>query len=901
MIRPPRLPETLLSALLPRDDRDEILGDLSEEFARRRSEAPVRAVLWYWLQIVLIPGWLLGAGARSLRMDAADVKRSIRGLVRTPAFTLVAVLSLGLGIGATAAIAGAIQALLLVSLPVEAPEELSLVYHSWPDEWEGGQYGSGSTEDPLGGRQLHSNISWPAWEALRAGTPPEVSVAAYTFVRELSVVRRDAPALAAGGMLVSGGYFETLSLGMHLGRPLTPVDEADGAAPVVVLSHDFWQRAFGGDASILGTTLRLNGRDFEVVGVSARGYVGLSPGGFFGPSDVIVPVSHHPTFLSIGVSAGQTLETDPLRHWLRPIARVPGHVARPDLAARWTNLLQGEMVAGGVIAEGDADDMRVRLLDGSRGLDSLRAETDGPLRILALTVGLVLLIACANLTTLLLARGAARSEEMALRRALGASRWELARPQIAESALLGLLGGLLGFVVALEGGPLIVSSLTDGAGNAAVRYEMSWPFVLATAGAAILAAGVSGWLPALRIMRTEPSSYLGTRGEGNAGRNFSAVRLLIGAQIAISVPLVVAATLFLQTLGNLTAIDPGFDPEGLTVFRADARLVAQEKEEQDRIYDRLLAELEALPGVESAAIVENVLVSGWRSNSSVDVDGDVAMMDMNAVSPAFFETMGISLLSGRLLTEDDMVSSNRVAVVNETAERTLFDGSAVGRSFTVSRSEVTIVGVVSDVKYGGLKAEIGPAFFDAWKARPGGLYSAHFVVKSDLPAAGLERSLRETVARIDPTLPVTGLRRQSDDVRAQAARERVFARLLTVFGGFGLLLSCIGLHGLTALSVSQRTSEMGIRLALGATQPSIVGMVLRQVVGLTSAGLVLGLLAALQVGPVVESFLFGVEARSVPILAIAAGVMLASAIIAGALPALRAARVDPLESLSARS
>lgn len=903
MTRPPRLPERILSSLLPADDRDEILGDLSEAYSHRHTSSPASAAVWYWLQLLLVPAWLIRAAATSLRFDPAEVRRSVRSLIRAPGFTIVAVVSLGLGIGATAAIAGAINALLLVTLPVDSPEQLSLVYHSWPDEWDGGQYGSSSSEDLEGGRQLHSNISWPAYTTLHRAAGPDVAVSGYAFVRELSVVRGTDPALAAAGMLVTGDYFETLRLGVHLGRPLAATDDEVGAAPVAVLSHDFWQRAFGGDRSVVGESLRLNGTRFEVVGVAPAGYVGLSPGGFFGPSDVIVPISHHDTFLSIGVAEGESLQTDALRHWVRLIARVPEGLSWNEVEERWTGLVRREMVEAGVFTEGVADDMSMRLLEGRRGLDSLRTTTAGPLRILSLTVVLVLLIACANLTTLLLARGAARSEEMALRRAIGASRWELARPQIVESALLGLLGGGLGFLIALEGGPLLVSSLTDGSGAAAVRYEVSWPFVTATALAALAAAGVSGWLPALRIMRTEPSSHLGGRSQGGASRRFGAARLLIGAQIAISVPLVVAAGLFLQTLGNLTSVDPGFDAEGLTVFRADASLVTRDRTEQNRIYERILSDVGRISGVEHAAIVENVLVSGWRSNTSVTVDDTHAMMDMNAVSPGFFETMRISHLSGRMLSSDDLTSPTPVAVVNEAAERRLFGGSAVGRTFTLAGRgrTVTVVGVVSDVKYGGLRQEIEPAFFDPWLQRPGGLYSVHFVLRTSLAAPVVDRAVRAVVADIDPALPVSDLRSQSDDLRARAARERVFARLLTVFGGFGLLLSCIGLHGLTAFSVAQRTAEMGIRRALGATQPSIVRMVLSRVVVLTTVGLALGLVAALQVGPIIGSMLYGVDARSIPILAVAAVVMMASAVIAGAVPALRAARVDPLESLSARS
>jgi predicted permease len=898
-VNPPRLAEALLGLLLPRSRRDEVLGDLAESYRSRAERSRVRATLWYSTQVPLVPGWFLVSAIAAVRFDAAELRRTIRTLARTPGFTIVAILSLGLGIGATTAISGALYSLLFVTLPVDRPDEITMVYHTWPERWQRIQYGSSSSEDPLDGARVASNVSWPAFETLKRTVSDDIGLSAYAFVREMSVVFGDAPALAVGGMLVSGDYFRTLKLETEIGRPLNEADDRVGSAPVVVLSHSFWSRTLGGDPSVLGTTVLLNGSAFEIVGVAKKGYVGLSPGGFFGPSDVIVPITWHDAFVSIRLRDDETLRTARQTHWIRLIARVPRSLDANAISRGWTATLAAHMVEAGVIAEADAGDMQLRFLDGKRGLDSLRRDTRRPLWILSAAVVLVLLIACANLTTLLLARGAVRTQELALRRALGASRWELARPQVVESLLLGATGGALGLLIALQGGPLIVASLTGGAGAAAVEYQMSWPLVLAAVVGALFAATLSGWIPAVRMMRTEPVEHLGTRGQGGVAHRFRLGRALIIAQIAVSVPLVVGAGLFLETLGNIVAIDPGFDPDGVVVFRVDATLVTRNRDEQKMMYERILTELRETPGVRSAAIAENIPVSGWQSNTRVEVGGERPMMDMNAVSPAFFETMHIRLLSGRRFTETDAANAPDVVLVNQTAERTLFDGNALGRDFRISGGRrVEIVGVVSDIKYSGLKDAVEPAFFDPWVQRPGGLFSVHYAVRTDGAPLALAPTIRRLVAGVDSGLPVIGLRSQRDEIEAQAERERVFARLLTAFGAFAVLLSCIGLHGLMSFSVSQRTSEMGVRLALGAAPASIVTMILRQVLMLTGVGLGLGILVSLQVGPVVRSMLFDIEPDDRATILLASAVMASVALLAGSIPAVRASRVDPLESLS---
>ncbi len=896
MSGPPRAAETLLGLLLPSHDRDEILGDLSESYRRRAEHSRGAAWLWYWSQVVILPFWIRGSVVRPV-LDGTEVRHVVRGLIASPAFTAVAVVSLGLGIGASAAIGGALDALLLRTLPVEAPREIRLVYHSWPDTWEGGQYGSASTVDPNDGLSLASNVSHPAWERLRGSTTPPTRLAAFAFIRELAVQREVGPPEAVGGMLVSGEYFATVGVDAALGRTLGVGDTRSGAEPVAMVSHALWQDAFGGDPDVVGQSVRLNGAAYRIVGVTPKEYVGLSPGGFWAPVDVTLPLPSASRFLNFSTADGASLETSGLTHWLRIIARMPEGAA-PAVAERaWTETLRANLVEAGVVAAGDAEAVTVRALDGSRGLDSLRAGAERPLLILAVVVGLVLLIACANLSTLLLARATSRSEELALRRAIGASRWELARPQLLEGALLGSAGAGVGLWVALEGGPLLVSSLTGGAGFAAVHYDVDATLLAVTCAIAVFAALTSSLLPALRRMQAEPRAEMGTRG-GTPGK-LGTWRALLAVQIAVSVPLVVGAGLFLRTLGNVSAIDPGFDPEGVVAFRVDASFVTDDPDEEEAIYNEILAGLRANPALRHAAVVENVLVSGYQSNGRVHIPitDERPMMDMNAVSDGFFETMGMTVLSGRQITLDDVVNRAGVAVVNETAEQQLFGGQALGQTLNArSDRPLRIVGVVADTKYSSLKGEVAPAFFDPWTQRPGGLWRVHFVAKAADPTADLEAVARAVVADVHPGLPIAAYRAQNDELAAQMARERVFARLLSGFGVFALLLSCIGLYGLMSFFVAQRRTEMGIRLALGAAPLSIVRLVLAQVARLTMVGLAVGLVLAYQVGPAVRSLLFGVEPDDGWTLVLTAFAMATVSLVAGAIPALRASRVDPLES-----
>jgi len=894
---PPRIAQVLLAHSLPVREREEVLGDMAESYARRvqRHGGRLRAAMWYWRHALAIPARLWWRRA-SMSLSAHEVRHAVRGLLRSPGFTAVAVLSLALGIGANTAIFSVVRSVLYTPLAVDSPGELSLVYWERPTMQGVQQYNSSGGTDPVTGVRLSSNYSFPIYERLRQAAGLSVELLGYNFVRQLAVVVDDQPAAVAAGMMVSGDYFSTLRLSTILGRPLYESDDRPDATRVAVISYRFWQRAFGGDTSVVGRRANINGTPFEIVGVTGPGFNGLSPGGFFPPTDISVPLSAQTAVVPTWTPDDGSLFASEGIYWVRIIARVPEGTSSAPIEEAMTVAFRESLISTSTVVPEDAEGANIRFVDGSRGLDSLRRDTKRPLAILAGVVAVVLLIACVNLASLMLARGAARQHELAVRRALGAGRLRLMRQLLLESLVLAAAGGVAGLGLALWSGPAITAALTVGLGQVAVDFQLDWALLGTVAIVSLAAAVLCGLLPALRLTRRDTYDHLRNRGVGDGGSRFTLGRMLIAAQIAVSIPLIVGAGLFLRTLGNLGNVDLGFDSSNLVIFRINPSLVTTDTERVAAIYRGVLDGLEAVPGVSSATLLENALLSGWTSNTTIKVEGEDVNMDMNAIGPGFFETMGIPMLSGRTILPTDGVNAPLVMVVNETGDRQVFEGRSLGRIVLRAGREYEIVGVVADSKYDSLQDEVTPTFYDSHLQRR--LRSAHVLVRTSIPADRLERSIDEIVARVDPGLPATDVRSQTAQIESSTSRERIFARLLAIFGAFALLVACIGLYGVTSFAVARRRAEIGVRLALGARPPQILWLVLRSVLVLAVVGLVVGLVAAYLVGPVVGSMLYGLEPTDTVTLAGAALVMFAVALAAGWFPALRAARTDALIALS---
>lgn len=892
-----------LFVMVPRADRAQIRADMLELHAdRRRRSGIVTAQIWFWWHTARLAAALWRETMRQgglMKGLWLDLQHVACGLRASRTFTAVAVVSLALGIGANAAVFSVIRTLLLDDLSARAPHELSFVYWHHPGEMRVSNFGSSSTTDPVTGLSLRSNYSYPTYSALRDHAPEGVEVAGFTFLRDLVVALDDRPATLAGGLGADAGYFTVLEPAMALGRGILPADDREDASPVAVLSHAMFMRVFGGDRGIVGRAIRVNHVTLQIVGVTGPEFRGLSKGGFFPQTEITVPLHVVQRLQPSWVPEGSLYASD--RHfWLRtlarfPFAQFPDDAARNGVASRWAATLGAQLAP--LVAE-DAGPPSVALLPGRRGLDQTSPDTRRLLWSLMGLAGVVLLIACVNLSGLMLARGAARQREMSVRRALGAGRWRLMRGLLVEGLVLAVVGSAAGLLLTFWGRHSLTSLLTAGLGTAPMARQplevsVDGLLVAATIAVAVLVAVVFSLLPAIRLTRREGTEDLRQQVIGTRTPRLTLGRVLVALQVGITVPLLVCAALFLRTVENLGGVDPGFNPEGLTYFKVNAGAVEKELPGQTSLYLQLLDRLHAMPGVTSVTLAENALLSGVISNTAVMVGGERRTLYINAIGPGFMDAFGIQLLAGRMPGVQDGPGAPLVGVVNQTAARRFFgDESALGRVL----NNIEIVGIVSDALYEGQRADVRPTLFPSALQRPG--FGGHqVVVRSTLPLVQLEPGLRRAVAEVHPDLPVPEITTQLAHMRERTMRERVFAQLLTLFGAFALLLACIGLHGVTSYSVARRTNEIGVRMALGATPHQVLWMVIRHVAVLAFAGLAVGVPVALWVAPLFGSLLFGVTPTHPGVLAVGSAVMLVIAIGAGWFPARRAARLDPLAAL----
>ena len=915
---PPALPRRLASWLLRGDAREVIVGDLDEAFARRLSEGVTDrdAARAYWREaaasVAAVYAHRDRAGdprsfPRLFQGLALDVRYVTRGLLASRGFTAIAILSLAIGIGATTALTNVARTLLVTELPVPRPDELSWVY--WFADLEMRTTNFGNYGYRGEGRSYDSNYSHPLYRAIKASASEGVEVAGFNLLNRINVGVAAQPAVAAAGLIVDGDFFHTLRLPVARGRGIVAADDAEGAPPVVVISDTFWRRAFGGDPRAIGSVLQINGSPFEIIGITSSEFEGLSRAGIAPPTDILVPMSAQP-LVAPSWTGKTALRDDFSRQWLRLIARVPGGDRRRPNVATAASAALGQALVPVVADAGRLRSIEVRLVPANRGLDTLNASTSQPLAVLTGVCVIFLVVTCTNLAGMLTARGLARRRELAVRRALGAERWRLVRQALVESLVLAVIGGAAGSLLAAWSGPALATMLSDGLNATDVRLPIDWTLLGIAAGVTLATSIIFGMVPAIRLTRAEATTELRHRTAHGAARQRGG-RLLIALQLAITVPLIVGALLFLRTLKNFSSVEIGFDPQALVLFEINpVRKVSQldtsarpSAAETTRVTS-ILARLESIPGVTSATVMENALLTGWSSNTEAQVDGNRARMQMQAVGPKFFDTMRMRLIAGRAIADTDVAGRPDVAVINETAARQYFPGGpAIGRTFTVGsftrgfRRTVEVVGVVADARYESLRKQTAPTFYDSYMQRPSGTYTTFFALRTSVPAATLDRSIREAVAGADASLPIVRLETQQQKIERTIGRERVLSRLLTVFGGFALLLASLGLHGLTSYAVARRTSEIGIRLALGAQRSQVLWMILRQVLLLAAAGLALGLPLAWAAGPLVASYLFGVPPRDVMTIALSAGVLTMVALVAGWMPARRAARMDPLGAL----
>jgi putative ABC transport system permease protein len=806
-----------------------------------------------------------------------DVRYSVRVLAKAPVFTCVVVLTLALGIGANTAIFSLIDSLLLKSLPVHNPQELVQV-----------------TEYPL---------TNPLWEQVR--DRQDVFSGAFAWGSDQFNLSKGGMVQNADGLWASGDFFRTLGLRPAAGRLFSAADDRRGCQAIAVIGYGFWQSHYGAASNAIGSTISLEGHPFEVIGVAPAGFYGMTVGSKF---DVAVPLCAAEVF------DGPKSRLD-RRHtwWLHAMGRVKAGIGMARLKSRLAALSPG--IFGAVVPEDwDAatqDNFRKRVLEpvpAPNGLSDLRKDYQEPLHILMGVVGLVLLIACANIASLFMARAAARGKEMAMRQALGASRLRLMRQLIAECVLLSFTGAALGLSLARWGDALLMSCLSSVHQQVFLDFTLDGRVLAFTAATATLTAMLFGIAPAFRGTRASLTSAIKT-GHNAAGGPRTRFRLwIVASQVALSLVLLVTAGLLLRSFRNLATTDIGFDPDRVLLANVNLFTARIPASNYTATYRRLGAELRALPGVMAAARSQMTPLgdSQWNTNIQSDTPHPLVGEDntayFNFVDSAYFATLRTPLLAGRDLNDADSANSAPVAVINQSLARQFFPGvNPVGRTFrNVGGARkldppVEVVGVSKDAKYESVREETYPTAFRPI-SQVGAREAENFELRIALPQAAMRKEIQNAVASVNPEIPVEihTLAAQVDD---SMTPERMLAALAAFFGGLALVLAMVGLYGTLSYLVTQRRVEFGIRMALGATPQSILGLVMRHVTGLLLGGIAAGTGLSLAVTRFLGAMLFGIEARDPVTMAMGGALMAAVSLAAGFLAARRATKVDPMVAL----
>ncbi len=832
-----------------------------------------------------------------------NLKLALRTLVKTPFVTAIAVISLALGIGANGAIFSLFDQMLLSALPVQEPERLVNLGAPGPKQGSTSCNNAGDCDEVFS-YPMFRDLEKQQTAALRNVV---TGIAAHRLFGANLAYKGQT--LSDTGMLVSGSYFPTLGMTPALGRLLDGGDDrAVGEALVVVLGHDYWQTRFGGSGEVLNDTLIVNGQALTIVGVAPRGFQGTTLGS---RAQVYVPITLR-GLMSPGFDGFENRRS----YWAYLFARLkPGvslEQARAAINPPYRALIT-EVEAP--LQEGLSEATMARFLEreitleeGARGQSSLHGEARVPLILLLAVTGVVLLIACANIANLLLARSAARGSEMAVRLAIGASRRKLITQLLTESCLLAAMGGLVGLVFARWTLAFIATLLPPDAHDT-FSFSLD-PQVIAFAAALALGTGILfGLFPALESTRLDLASALKSQtGQPSGSRAAARFRsVLVTAQIALSTALLVSAGLFLKSLINVSRVDLGLELDNVLTFAVSPELNGYQPERSRALFERAEEELAALPGVTGVTASMVPLLSGSSWGSSVRVEGFETEPDtdrnsrFNEIGPGYFRTLGVPLLAGREFTGADVAGAPRVAIVNEVfAEKFGLGRDAVGKRMARGGDEdeldTEIVGLVQNAKYSEVKGEIPPLFFTPYRQNEE-LGFLNFYARTGLDPGKLLSAVPGVIARLDANLPVEELKTMPQQIRENVFVDRMMSTLSASFATLATLLAAVGLYGVLAYTVAQRTRELGLRMALGADGRRLSRMVLWQVGKMTVIGGVIGLAAALGLGTLARSQLFELEGHD-PAVLIAATLLLALvALTAGVLPALRAARVDPMRAL----
>jgi predicted permease len=835
-----------------------------------------------------------------------DVRYAFRIIAKNPAFSAVAVLSLALGIGANTAIFTLIDYVMLRALPVRAPEQLAVIARN--------------PEKPS------TSFNYPDYVYIRDHNQSYLGVIASNGGGSALAFavpgEKGASAEVVGAAEVSGNYFEVLGVGAAIGRVFTPADNlTEGAHPYVILSYDLWQRRFGGDHGVLGRAITLNGARFTIVGVAARGFHGISVGT---SSDVFLPIMMMPT-VNPPARGWNT------RHWwwLNVMARLkPGvalQAATPEANVLWQQILKAdpEYKPPPAWAKDQGKFDRMIVLPASGGWSGFRNQFSKPLTVLMIVVGLVLLIACANVANLLLARAAGRQKEIAVRLAIGAGRARLVYQLLMETLVVSVLGGITGLLFAWWGVRVMIGLLP----KRTIPTELNLTPDLRVLGFAfavsVLTGLVCGLVPALQS--TRPNLVSALKSETAAARRirFDLRRILVVAQVAISLLLLIGAGLFVRSLSNLQNLDPGFVRESVLLVSVSPQASGYQGQRLRDYYEHLLAKVGAYPDVRVASLANITPLSNSRWNQDVAIQGyqwkpdEKPYIDFNAVSPRFFETLGIPIIAGRDFREQDSpavtpdpkpkpdpadkAKGPRVVIINESMAKRFFSrqsplGARLCRDQKFKMEEsYEIIGVVKDAKYFGIReATESMIYVPVWRDGAGG---RTLCLRTTGRPERVVAAVRREAAALDPAIPVLQTLTLADQFDNNIAQERMLTTLGGFFGALALLLAAVGLYGVMAHAVARRVREIGIRMALGARGGEVLWLILRETLLMVGIGALIGIPAALALTRLLATFLYGLTPQDPLSIAASTVILIAITALAGYIPARRATRVDPMIAL----
>jgi macrolide transport system ATP-binding/permease protein len=851
-------------------------------------------------------GWM------ALEQLAQDVRYAFRTMAANRLFSALVVLCLALGIGANTAIYSFMDSILLRSLPVSDPD--SLVVLNWNAKGTGMardfvmQRMSGDTWGDATSGETSGMFPYEAFELFRRNDSVFSSVFAYYQPREAKQLNLAIKGEAdlASGITVSGDYFRGLGVVPAAGRLIVADDDRVGATAVVVISHALSQARFGGPANAVGQPVLINNLPFTVSGVAPPKFFGVDPAE---APDVYLPM-HANELLGAADQFGFRAKRylDPNDYWMQVMGRLRPGVspvqARAELAPRFHQWVAGTATT---------DLQRARLPEllvtpGGGGLSTLRRTYSEPLYLLMTLVGLILILACANVANLLLARATARSREIALRLSLGAGRLRVVRQLLTESVLLASQGGVLGVLFAIWGMRFLTLLLANGDPNFTLHAELNWHVLGVAAALSVLTGLLFGLAPAIQATRVDvlPALKEGRAGESSARHWFGHVKLshtLVVAQIAISLLILVAAGLFVRTLSNLQSIELGFNREHVLLFQLDARKAGYSDRTIDGFYAGLLKRFNAMPGVRSASLSDSSLI---EAGSGVPINVPGLPPDPKnrylTVGPGFFATMQIPILAGRDIEDRDHPGSTPVVVINEVFAKANFgDRNPLGQHVILPNAvpprDMQIVGVSRNARYGGLTRDIPPVVYLPYDQGFPQANEMVYALRTSGDPLQHVNAVREAVRQVDARVPVADIRTQTADIDQTISQEITFARLCSGFAILATLIACVGLYGAVSYNIVRRRGEIGIRMALGAQRGRVVRMVLREVLVLVAAGQMIGMATALATSKFVASFLYGMQPNDPLALALGVITLLGAALLAGYVPARQASRIDPMTAL----